>query len=123
MSPACSPRPGWLLSPVESEGGSYVGSVPAMQRTPQRIRLPVGLKAAALRGPSHQRPPSPPAPPMGRGQGAGVWAAGLAFDPQEPGAELRVPFSRPLAHGSLEQAEAGLREQVPRRPRCPAQGN
>lgn len=118
MSPARSPRPGRLLSPVEREGGSSVGSVPAMPRTPQGISLSVGLKAAALRGPKASQ-----AFCSSHGQGAGIWAAGLAFDPQEPGAEPRVPFSQPLAHGSLEQAEAGLREQVPRRPHCPAQGN
>lgn len=97
-----------------------MGPVPAVPRTPQTISLSVGLKAAALRGPKASQ-----AFCSSHGQGAGVWAAGLAFDPQEPGAEprVRVPFSRALAHGSLEQAEAGLREQVLRRPPCPAQGN
>lgn len=127
MSPACSPRPGRLLSPVEREGGSSVGPVPAVPRTPQTISLSMGLKAAALRGPKASQ-----AFCSSHGQGAGVWAAGLAFDLQEPGAEprVRVPFSRPLAHGSLEQAEAPLSSPGKLRPRegkglaqgCPESG-
>lgn len=87
----------------------------------------MGLKAAALRGPKASQ-----AFCSSHGQGAGVWAAGLAFDLQEPGAEprVRVPFSQPLAHGSLEQAEAPLSSPGKLRPRegkglaqgCPESG-
>ena len=48
-------------------------------------------------------PPSPPAAPIDRGQGAEVSAAGLAFDPQEHGVE---PESHPLGPSSGQRVGA-----------------